>query len=133
MANGLNKVQIIGNLGHTPELRHTQAGSAVTNVRVAVGGRRKEGDTWVDHTEWVSVVAFGRTAENIAKYIDKGRQVYFEGRLQTRKYTDKDGMEKWSTEVIAENMIFIGGGNRGDGKEQGKNVHVHVDDTDLPF
>ncbi len=115
MSVGVNKVLIIGNLGRDPEVRYTQSGSAVCNLRVAVGERRKDGDGWRDHTEWITVVCFGRTAENVGQYLSKGRQIYCEGRLQTRSYTAKDGTEKWSTEVIANQVLFLGGRDGGGG------------------
>jgi len=110
MANGINKVILVGNLGRDPEIRQTQSGSGVTTLNVAVSERRKEGDSWVDHTEWVKVVCFGKTAENVGKYLKKGRQIYAEGRLQTRKYTDKEGKERYWTEVVAHQIVFLGGG-----------------------
>jgi single-strand DNA-binding protein len=71
--------------------------------------RRKEGDGWKDHTEWMDVVTFGKTAENAGQYLQKGRQVYVEGRLQTRQYKDKEGHDKWRTEVVANQVLFLGG------------------------
>ena len=110
MAAGVNKVILVGNLGRDPEVRYTQSGGAVSNLRLAVTERRKDGEGWKDHTEWVTVVAFGKTAENAGQYLQKGRQIYVEGRLQTRSYKDKEGVEKWSTEVVANQILFLGGG-----------------------
>ena len=110
MATGINKVIIIGNLGRDPEVRYTQSGSAVCKLSVAVAERVKKGDEWTEHTEWVRVVVFGKTAENAGEYLAKGRQVYVEGRLSTSKYTDKDGIEKHSTEVVASTLLYLGGG-----------------------
>jgi single-strand DNA-binding protein len=115
MATGVNKVIMIGNLGRDPEVRYTQSGSAVCNLRLAVGERRKDGEGWREHTEWVTVVCFGRTAENVGQFMSKGRQIYIEGRLQTRKYTDKDGQDRWSTEVVASQVLFLGGKDAGAG------------------
>lgn len=109
MSNGINKVMIVGNLGRDPESRATPSGTTVTQMSVAVGERRKDGDAWVEHTEWVRVVTFGKTAENAAQFLQKGRQVYVEGRLQTKSYKDKDGVEKYSTEVVADRLLFLGG------------------------
>lgn len=120
MANGVNKVILVGNLGADPDVRYTQAGSPVANLRVAVGERRKVDNGWVDHTEWVSVVCFGKTAENAGRFLKKGRQIYVEGRLQTRKWQDREGNDRWSTEVIAHQLLFLSdGSNAGDGGQRG--------------
>ena len=103
MARGINKVILVGNLGADPETRQTTSGGAVTNIRLATT------DAWQDRqsgeqqerTEWHRVVFFGRLAEIAAEYLRKGRQVYVEGRLQTRKWQGQDGQDRWSTEVIA--------------------------------
>jgi single-strand DNA-binding protein len=109
----VNKVILIGNLGQDPELRNTSSGTAVVNLRIATNERRKQADgEWGDHTEWHSVVVFGRQAENVNQYMRKGRQLYIEGRLQTRKWTDKTGAERYSTEVVGENIRFLS--NRGE-------------------
>jgi single-strand DNA-binding protein len=115
MASGINRVQVIGNLGKDPEVRYSQSGTAMCSLRLAVGERRKDGDGWKDHTEWVSVATFGKTAENAGQYLEKGRQVYVEGKLRTRSYKDKDGNEKWVTEVVADQVLFLGGGSGGSG------------------
>ena len=112
----INKVILIGNLGQDPELRSTGSGSAVVNLRIATSERRKDRDgNWGDHTEWHSVVAFGRTAENVANFCRKGRQLYIEGRLQTRQWQDRDGNARYSTEVVADNVRFLGGRDGGEG------------------
>jgi single-strand DNA-binding protein len=113
MASGVNKVILVGNLGKDPEVRYAQSGTAICTLRLAVTERRKEGDSWKDHTEWMDVVTFGKTAENAGQYLQKGRQVYVEGRMQTRNYKDKEGVEKWRTEVVANQVLFLGGGDRG--------------------
>ena len=99
----VNKVIILGNLGQDPELRNTTSGKAVTTLRVATT------DTWNDasgqrqeKTEWHTIVVWGRTAENCKQYLSKGRSVYVEGRLQTRKWQDKEGHDRYSTEIVAE-------------------------------
>ncbi|OGQ18408.1 MAG: hypothetical protein A2138_16340 [Deltaproteobacteria bacterium RBG_16_71_12] len=119
MAAGVNKVILVGNLGKDPEVRYVQSGNAVCTLRLAVNERRKEGDQWKDHTEWMDVVTFGKTAENAGQYLQKGRQVYVEGRMQTRQYKDKEGHEKWRTEVVANQVLFLGGGERGAGANTG--------------
>jgi single-strand DNA-binding protein len=107
----VNKVILLGNLGRDPETRYTTGGDAVTNLRIATT------ETWKDKsgekqekTEWHSVVLFGRQAEIAGEYLKKGRSVYIEGRLQTRKYTDKEGVEKYSTEIVGDRMQLLGGG-----------------------
>jgi single-strand DNA-binding protein len=105
---GLNRVQIIGNLGRDPEMRYTPAGKAVTNFTVAVGRvtRDPNGDTH-EETEWFRVVAWDRLAETCQQYLKKGSKVYIEGRLQTRKYTDREGAERTSVEVVANDMMML--------------------------
>jgi single-strand DNA-binding protein len=110
MASGVNKVILVGNLGKDPEVRYAQSGTAICTLRLAVTERRKDGDQWKDHTEWMDVVTFGKTAENAGQYLQKGRQVFVEGRLQTRNFKDKEGVEKWRTEVVANQVLFLGGG-----------------------
>ena len=122
----VNKVIIIGNLGRDPETRYMPSGDAVTNVTVAttetwkdkVTGEKKE------QTEWHRVAFFGRTAEVAGQYLKKGSQVYIEGSLRTRKYTDKDGVEKYATEIRADSMKMLGsrqgmGGDAGGGDDDG--------------
>ncbi len=109
---GLNKVQIIGNLGQDPEMRFTANGRAVSTFSVAVnrsyttgeGERREE-------TEWVRVVAWARLAELVSQYLTKGRMVYVEGRMQTRQWDDKEGQRRYTTEVVAQDVQFL---DRGD-------------------
>ncbi len=116
----VNKVILIGNLGQDPEMRSTGSGMAVCNLRVATSTRRKDRDgNWGDHTEWHSVVVFGRTAENVNQYCRKGKQLYIEGRLQTRKWQDRDGNDRYSTEVVGENVKFLGGRGEGGGSYGG--------------
>lgn len=105
----VNKAIIVGNLGRDPEVRDTTKGSKIANLRIATTERRKVGDNWEDHTEWHTVTCFGKTAELVERYLSKGRQVYVEGRLQTRKWQDKDGHDRYSTEVVADVIRFLGG------------------------
>ena len=100
----VNKVILVGNLGADPDNR-----GAVTKMRIATSDRRKVGEEWVDHTEWHNVACFGRTAENVSKFCRKGKQVYVEGKIRTSKYLDRDGNERWATEVLADNVRFLGG------------------------
>src|SRR5580765_7328191 len=105
----VNKVILIGNLGRDPETRYTTGGDAVTNLNIATSEQWKDKNgEKQERTEWHRVVLFGRQAEIAGEYLKKGRSVYIEGRLQTRKYTDKDGVEKYSTEIVADRMQLIG-------------------------
>ena len=105
----VNKVILLGNLGRDPETRYTTGGDAVTNLNIATSEQWKDkSGEKQERTEWHRVVLFGRQAEVAGEYLKKGRSVYIEGRLQTRKYTDKDGVEKYSTEVVADRMQLIG-------------------------
>ena len=115
MARGINKVILIGNLGQDPEVRYTAGGSAVTNVSVATTDSWKDKQTGEqqDRTEWHRVVFFARLAEIVGEYLKKGSKVYVEGRLQTRKWQDKSGVDHYTTEVIANEMQMLdsrGGG-----------------------
>jgi single-strand DNA-binding protein len=112
----VNKIIILGNLGRDPETRYTTGGEAVTNLNIATSEQWKDkSGEKQEKTEWHRVVLFGRTAEIAGEYLKKGRSVYIEGRLQTRKYTDKDGVEKYSTEIVGDRMQLIGGGREGGG------------------
>ncbi len=112
----VNKVILLGNLGRDPETRYTTGGDAVTNLNIATSEQWKDkSGEKQERTEWHRVVLFGRQAEIAGEYLKKGRSVYIEGRLQTRKYTDKDGVEKYSTEIVADRMQLIGGSREGGG------------------
>ncbi len=118
MARGVNKAIIVGNLGRDPEVRYSASGSAIANVTVATT------DSWKDRqsgerqerTEWHRVVFFNRLAEIAGEYLKKGSQVYIEGRIQTRKWEDKDGNDRWTTEIVANEMQMLG--SRGGGEMQ---------------
>ncbi len=113
----VNKVILVGNLGADPETRTTQGGTVVSTLRLATAERQKERETgnWTEHTEWHRVVCFGKTAENVSRFLRKGRQIYVEGKIRTRKWQDKDGQDRYSTEVVADIVHFLGGGGRGEG------------------
>jgi single-strand DNA-binding protein len=112
----VNKVILLGNLGRDPETRYTTGGDAVTNLNIATSEQWKDkSGEKQERTEWHRVVLFGRQAEVAGEYLKKGRSVYIEGRLQTRKYTDKDGVEKYSTEIVGDRMQLIGGSREGGG------------------
>jgi len=120
MAGGVNKVILVGNLGADPDMRYTPSGQGVCELRVATSeswndknGQRQE------RTEWHRVVVWGKRAEVCSKYLSKGRQVYVEGRIQTRTYDDKDGNKRYITEIIAADVQFLSGGGR-DGAQRGK-------------
>lgn len=102
----LNKVLIIGSLGRDPETKYQASGDAITNISVATSYKPKDRDAV---TEWHRITFFGRLAEIAGQYLRKGSSVYVEGRLQTTKYTDKDGIEKYVTNIIAENLQMLGG------------------------
>ena len=107
----VNKVILLGNLGRDPETRYTTGGDAVTNLNIATSEQWKDkSGEKQERTEWHRVVLFGRQAEVAGEFLKKGRSVYIEGRLQTRKYTDKDGVEKYSTEIVADRMQLLGSG-----------------------
>lgn len=121
MARGVNKVTLIGNLGADPEVRYTANGSAVANIRLATAESWKDkgsGDMQ-ERTEWHRVVFFSRLAEIVAEYLKKGAQVYIEGRIQTRKWQDKDGNDKYTTEIVANEMQMLGGRGSGGGSGGG--------------
>ena len=117
MARGINKVIIVGNLGADPETRYTGNGTAITSIRIATSENwtDKQSGEKQERTEWHRVKLFGRLAEIAGEYLKKGRQVYIEGSLRTDKYTDKDGVERFSTDIIAAEMQMLGGGTEGGG------------------
>lgn len=111
MSRGINKVIIVGNLGADPETRYMPSGSAVTNLSVATSEQWKDKQTGEqkERTEWHKVAMFNRLAEIAAEYLRKGSQVYIEGKLRTRKWQDRDGNDRWTTEIIADEMQMLGG------------------------
>lgn len=141
----VNKTILVGNLGQDPESRQTQSGSTVTSLRIATNERRKNAQgEWADHTEWHRVVCFGRTAENAAKYLSRGRKVYVEGKLRTSKWQDKEGKDRYTTEVTCDVLHFLGGnaasgGGARAGAEPAKQPlsdlpkALGFDDTNIPF
>ena len=109
MSNGVNKVILIGNLGQKPEMRYTATNSAVANLSIATteSWKDKESGEMRDKTEWHRVVFFGKPAETIERYLDKGSKIYVEGKLQTRKWQDKDGNDRWTTEIVGSQFNFL--------------------------
>lgn len=118
---GVNKVVLVGNCGQDPETRYTQGGMAITRISLATTSVRKDKDgNQQERTEWHRVVLFGKLGEISGEYLRKGSQVYIEGSLRYDKYTGQDGVEKYSTDIIADEMQMLGGGNReGGGQQQG--------------
>jgi single-strand DNA-binding protein len=116
-------VILIGNLGRDPETRYTTGGDAIANLNIATTEQWKDkSGEKQEKTEWHRVVLFGRQAEIAGEYLKKGRSVYIEGRLQTRKYTDKDGVEKYSTEIVGDRMQLLGSREGGGGGGSGGDV-----------
>ena len=109
MAGSLNKVMLIGRLGQDPKLSYTQSGQAVANFTMATdeGYRDRNTNQKVERTEWHRIVAWAKTAEFAANYLNKGRLVFVEGRLQTRKWQDQQGQDRWTTEIVANNIEFL--------------------------
>ena len=135
MSRGLNKVMIIGHLGRDPEMRYTPSGRPVTTFSVAVsrswnssdGERRSE-------TEWFKIVAWGNLAEICKKYLTKGQQIYIEGRLQTRRWEDKDGQRRTSVEVVANEMTMLGDRReKGSGDDAFDEIPPDIDEDEFPF
>ncbi len=148
MARGVNKAILIGHLGQDPELRYSPNGVAVCKLSLATTEKRKSGEgQWEDATEWHRITLFGKTAEAAGEYLQKGRQVYIEGRIHYDSYTDKDGIKRYTTEIIGNQMNMLGG--RGDGgggstyqppyesnaapKSQPDNQPSNDEEDDLPF
>jgi single-strand DNA-binding protein len=111
MARGVNKVILVGNLGKDPETRYMPSGSAVTNLTLATSEswKDKQSGEQQERTEWHKIAMFGRLAEIAAEYLRKGSQVYIEGKLRTRKWQDKEGKDRWTTEIVADEMQMLGG------------------------
>ena len=121
MARGVNKAIIVGTLGQDPEVRYTASGSAVANLSVATNESWKDRQTgeMQERTEWHRIVLFGKLAEIAQQYLKKGSQAYFEGRIQTRKWQDQSGNDRYSTEIVANEMQMLGGRGGGAPAESG--------------
>jgi single-strand DNA-binding protein len=140
---GINKVIIIGRLGNDPEVRYTPSGAAVARFSVATSEEWKDKNSGEkkERTEWHRVTAWGKLGEICGEYLSKGRQVYVEGRLQTSSYDDKDGVKRYSTEIVASDVQFLGsresgGGRPGGGappREPGGGQGPPPADDDIPF
>lgn len=140
IVRGVNKVIVVGHLGADPETRYMPSGSAVTNLRIATSEqwKDKESGEKQERTEWHSIAIFGRLAEIAAEYLRKGAPVYIEGKLRTRKWQDRDGNDRWTTEIIANEMQMLGGGKGGTQKSERTSQapaseQEFDDDGDIPF
>ena len=146
MSKGVNKVILVGNLGQKPEMRYTATQSAVANLSVATTESWKDKETGEmrDKTEWHRVVYFGKLAEIVEKYLDKGSKVYVEGKLQTRKWQDKSGADRWTTEIVGNELTMLDSRsgsqqnefNQDDNSSMGMNDSQDaggLTDDDIPF
>jgi single-strand DNA-binding protein len=134
----LNKVTLIGRLGKDPEVRRTQTGDAITNLSIATSEKYKDKKTgqYVENTEWHRVTAFGSLAEIMEKYLHKGQEVYIEGSIHTRKWTDASGVEKYSTDIKANSMLMLGSKTESMPKPEPKHEPKpsnEIIDDDVPF
>jgi single-strand DNA-binding protein len=139
----LNKVMLIGNLGRDPEVRYTASGTAVAGFSVATSEKFKnKNGEWEERTEWHNVTLWGRLAEIAGEYLAKGKTVYLEGRLQTRKWQDREGKDRYATEVVADKMQMLSGkgdgssrqgAGRNDMQEPSYEEPVFNPDDDIPF
>jgi len=132
MARGINKVILVGNLGADPETRYMPSGKAVTNIRIATSESwtdRQSGDKQ-ERTEWHAVVLFDKLGEIAGEYLRKGSQVYIEGSLRTRKWQDKQGQDRYTTEIVARDMQMLGGrpGPSGGGMPEGRSERRQTED-----
>ena len=115
MAGSVNKALLLGNLGGDPELRYTPSGQAVANFNLATNERVQRDGNWEDRTEWHRVVVWGKLAERCNEYLKKGSSVFLEGRIQTRKWQDRDGGDKYTTEIVAFTVQFLSRASEGGG------------------
>jgi single-strand DNA-binding protein len=136
MARGVNKVILVGNLGKDPETRYMPSGSAVTNLTLATSESWKDKQTGEaqERTEWHKIAMFGRLAEIAAEYLRKGSQVYIEGKLRTRKWQDKEGKDRYTTEIVADEMQMLGsrGGGAGAGAGAGASAPAAASASQRP-
>lgn len=131
--NTLNEIKLIGSLGQEPEVRKTKNDTTVANISIATNERYKENGEWAKRTEWHRVVMFGNDADNAGKYLKKGSKVYVNGRLSTRKWTDKNNVDRYTTEIMANHVIYLD--KKDSGTElQNQNVQESaISDNDIPF
>ena len=146
MARGVNKVILVGNLGQKPEMRYTQTNTAVATLSIATSESWKDKDSGEqrEKTEWHRVVFFGKLAEIAEQYLDKGSQLYVEGKLQTRKWQDKEGNDRYTTEILGNEMNMLGGrqasGDGGGAYDQSQSAsqsapsqESQISEEDIPF
>ncbi len=131
---GVNKVILVGNLGKDPEMRYSASGLAIAKFSLATTEKVK-GE---DKTEWHNIVVFDKLAEICGKYLVKGKQVYIEGRIQTQKWQDKEGNDRWTTEIVAYSMQMIGAkgddtGQRDSGRQESRPSQEQDDGSEIPF
>lgn len=128
----VNKVILVGHLGNVPESRYTPAGSAVANFNLATNEtwRSSEGNN-EEHTEWHRCILFGKLAERAKEYLQKGQMIYLEGRLRTRSWEDKDGVKRYTTEIIGDNFTMLG--RKGNDMSSNDEIASENNDDDLPF
>lgn len=127
MPKGVNKVTLLGHVGKDPEVRATQGRTTAANFSLATPERRKEGDEWVDHTEWHNLVAFQRTAEVVRDYVRKGSHILIEGRLQTQSWDDKEsGQKRYKTVILVSDLVLLGGGQE---REKGNGASLTNSNT----
>ncbi len=136
MAKGLNKVLLIGRLGADPEIRYTSDGTAVANFSIATNRPIKRGEQWEEETDWHKIVAWKRLAEVCSEYLRKGSNIYVEGQLRTRSWEDRDGNKRWTTEVVARDMMMLD--SKVEGKAGGTDLEPPQpegmpEDIDVPF
>ena len=127
MSNDLNQCQFIGRLGKEPEMKYLQSGDAVANFSIAVGWKSKD----KEGAEWVNITAFGKLGEVCGQYLHKGSQVFVQGRFKTDKYTDKNGVEKYSTKIQADKIQFLGKNEAADAIAPA--TQAPTEDNDIPF
>ncbi len=134
MARSLNKVMLIGNLGKDPEMRYTPNGNAVTTFSLACSRSWVVDGETREETEWFNIVIWGKLAETTAQYVAKGQKIYVEGRLQNRSWEGQDGQKRYRTEVVASDIIFLGGKSKEPTESgYGDDVEPGVEVDDLPF
>lgn len=136
----LNRVELIGNLGRDPEIRFTTNGTAVASLALATSEKLKnKNGEWEERTEWHNIILYGRTAEVAGEYLTKGKSVYLEGKLKTRKWQDKTGKDRYTTEVVGEKMLMLGGKSEANSEQidsspvHEENSSTFDDDDDWPL
>ena len=140
MGRGINKVIIVGNLGSDPEMRYMPSGAAIANLSIATSEKWKDKQTGEDkeQTEWHRVVFFNRLAEICADHLQKGAQIYIEGSLKTRKWTDKNNVDRYTTEIVGRDLQMLGGGKSNPNQHESKGAPQEREsppdfDDDIPF